>query len=154
MNKNILLVVILIAIAAVALYAVTGMSGPEQAPIVTPTPTSTQPAPEPTPSPIRRSRTVTTQYGDLLLAVHNDGTARLTGELFRSTPCISWDGDVISTLSFPPTDVNFSFTRAETAEVCIQVLGEPYTVNLMSSSGPDTTFAVSINGETIWSGKM
>ena len=100
------------------------------------------------------SKEINTGKGLLTLAYSN-GKAVLKGKLERSTPCINWEIMIISTKDMPASQVNININSKSTAEVCIQVLGEPQEINeeVMSVS-ENTDYQISVNNREIFSGKL
>lgn len=142
MRLSTVLILVLLAILAAAAYSWTAQNK------------ATVPSgPEPSPEPTILQREIQTQYGDLLLKYQN-GVATLTGSLMRSTPCIEWSSSVSATKDVPPSQVDFRLIRKSTADICIQVLGEPHQVSLQSPAGPNTNYKVLINETLVFSGKL
>ena len=100
------------------------------------------------------SKTIQTRAGDLSLA-YKDGTAILSGILQRSTPCVNWTADIISTADFPISNVNINIYNANFAVMCIQVVGEPQDVEWeINQVSENTNYHIKFEDKVIFSGKL
>ena len=103
------------------------------------------------------SKTIDTGKGELKLAYDPGygGRAILSGKLYRSTPCVNWEIMITSTKDMPTSQVNININSKNTAEVCIQVVGEPQEISekIMSVS-ENTNYRISVNSKEVFSGKI
>ncbi len=95
---------------------------------------------------------VNTRAGDLTLS-YVDGKAILQGTLDRSTPCVNWQIDAIIMESFPE-QVRFSIEDKSTAEMCIQVLGEPQEVKAEAQVSEQAKITVLFEEEIAFEGQL
>ena len=96
---------------------------------------------------------VQTRAGELALSYVND-TAILQGTLQRSTPCVDWQVDTDVTIESSPGSVRFSIEDKSTAEMCVQVLGEPQEVFASVRASPDARYMVLFRGEPVFEGNL
>lgn len=95
---------------------------------------------------------ISTRMGDLTLS-YADGKAILQGTLQRSTPCVNWQVDTLIAESFPE-QVRFSVVDKSTAEMCIQVLGEPQQVYAEAQVSEQARITVLFREETVFEGQL
>ena len=89
-----------------------------------------------------------------LKLVHKDGTLTLSGKLMRSTPCVDWKVETVATKDMPSSNVTFNLTKKSTAEVCVQVLGEPQEVSVkIPNVSASASVKINLEGEVVYSGK-
>lgn len=96
---------------------------------------------------------IKTSQGEIDLK-HENGRLKLSATLMRSTPCIDWRASTIVTKDNPPSNVTFEITKRSTAEVCIQILGEPQEISAQTPAAKDANITVKLEGKVIFSGKM
>ena len=95
---------------------------------------------------------IKTRAGDLTLS-YADGKSTLIGVLQRSTPCVNWQIQSRVMESFPE-QVVFEITDESTAQMCIQVLGEPQEVSSSVEVSAQASFRVLFEGEEVFSGQL
>jgi hypothetical protein len=95
---------------------------------------------------------VRTRAGDLTLS-YAVGDVTLSGTLQRSTPCVNWKITSRVMGSFPE-QVVFEVEDASTAEMCVQMLGEPKEVSESASVSKQATIRVLFEGEEVFSGVL
>lgn len=98
------------------------------------------------------SASIKTRAGDLVLSYQN-GIASLEGTLQRSTPCVNWQIASRVMESFPE-QVIFEINDASTAQMCIQVLGEPQEVSSSVEVFAQASYRVLFRGEEVFSGQL
>ncbi len=106
----------------------------------------------------KNSKIIKTSAGELTLKYKNN-QAVLSGELFRSTPCVSWKLVIITTKDLPISEVNIAIydenKRNENEEmVCIQVVGEPQQINEITQASEKTNYKITFEDEIIFEGKL
>ena len=99
-----------------------------------------------------RRASIFTRAGDLILS-YADGNVTLSGTLQRSTPCVDWKITVSILESFPE-QVIFDIEDGSTAEMCIQVLGEPQGVYATHQASENALFTVRFQGEELFEGTL
>src|SRR3989344_5378889 len=67
---------------------------------------------------------VSGDFGELELE-YESGALKLSGKLARANPCVDWKVETVAAKDMPSSSITFNITKRSTAEVCIQVLGEP-----------------------------
>ncbi len=92
--------------------------------------------------------TITTKAGDLKLEYKN-GTAILSGELARSTPCVDWQ---VKTNSSSGT-ATFEIADSNKGAICVQALGLPQAIDSEIKTSA-SSYVVTMEGETLFSGKL
>jgi acyl-CoA synthetase (AMP-forming)/AMP-acid ligase II len=95
---------------------------------------------------------INTRMGDLSLSYAN-GKAILEGTLQRSTPCVNWQVNTIVMESFPE-QVRFSIEDKSTAEMCVQVLGEPQSIHSEASVSEEARITILFREETVFEGQI
>ncbi len=95
---------------------------------------------------------ISTRAGDLALG-YVDGKAILQGTLQRSTPCVNWQIDSTVMESFPE-QVRFSIADKSTAEMCIQILGEPQQVYAEAKVSEQAKITVLFKEEVVFEGQL
>jgi hypothetical protein len=109
--------------------------------------------PNETPKDTKGLRTIiNTRMGDLTLS-YVEGKAILQGTLDRSTPCVNWQVDTLIAESYPE-QVRFSVVDKSTAEMCIQVLGEPQEVYAEAQVSEQARITVLFREETVFEGQL
>ncbi|OGZ45520.1 MAG: hypothetical protein A3C84_04270 [Candidatus Ryanbacteria bacterium RIFCSPHIGHO2_02_FULL_48_12] len=97
---------------------------------------------------------VVTSQGNLKLE-YETGSLRLTGKLTRSTPCVDWQYQTTATKDFPSSSVVFNLTKKSTAEICIQVLGEPQEIEIkVPNVSPSANIKVNVESKMVFDGKL
>lgn len=97
--------------------------------------------------------TIKTSVGDINLN-YKDGNLTLSSTLFRSVPCINWKVQTTITKDMPPSNVTFDITKESTAELCIQVLGQPQTISATTLAAKDANITVKLEGKVVFEGKL
>jgi hypothetical protein len=95
---------------------------------------------------------INTKVGDLFLSYAN-GKVILQGTLQRSTPCVNWQVDTVIMESYPE-QVRFSIEDKSTAEMCIQVLGEPQDVYAEAAVSEEARITVLFEEEIVYEGQL
>lgn len=93
-----------------------------------------------------------TRAGDLALS-YAGGNATLAGTLRRATPCVDWQITATVMESYPE-QVIFDVHDASTAQVCIQVLGEPQHVSAAVQVSGKAAFTVLFEEEEVFRGTL
>ncbi|HII65710.1 TPA: hypothetical protein HA295_02970 [Candidatus Woesearchaeota archaeon] len=93
-----------------------------------------------------------TRAGDLTLS-YAGGNATLAGTLGRSTPCVDWQITAQVMESYPE-QVIFDVHDASTAQVCIQMLGEPQQVSAAVQVSEKAVFTVLFEEEEVFRGTL
>ena len=95
-----------------------------------------------------------TRAGDLTLKYEN-GQATLSGTLQRSTPCVNWSVETVTTKDLPISNVNIQVYNKNKDAICIQVLGEPQEIKeAIAQVSENTEYTVKFEETTIFSGKL
>ncbi len=138
------IIALIASMLIVALSACTAQQNQSEIPNETPTQT---------PKDTKGLRTtINTRMGDLTLS-YAEGKAVLQGTLDRSTPCVNWQVDTLIAESFPE-QVRFSIIDKSTAEMCIQVLGEPQDVYAEAQVSEEAMITVLFREETVFEGQL
>ena len=99
-------------------------------------------------------KNISTGAGDLTLKYEN-GQATLSGTLQRSTPCVNWSVETITTKDLPISNVNIKIYNNNKDTICIQMLGEPQEImETIAKVSENTAYAVAFEEETLFSGKL
>src|SRR3989344_3471027 len=96
---------------------------------------------------------VKTNVGDINLN-YKDGNLTMSSTLFRSVPCITWKVSTTITKDYPPSNVIFDITKESTAELCIQVLGQPQAIGAKTLAAKDANITVELEGKVVFEGKL
>lgn len=107
----------------------------------------------PSPSPAARMKKIQTKAGEFTLTFTN-GTASLSGVLFRENPCVQWHVDTIISKDIPPSSIEFHVEKTSTAEICIQVIGKPQEVRAETAASGKTVYNVFLQSERVFSGTL
>lgn len=99
------------------------------------------------------NRTVKTEKGDFLIEFR-DGSVILSGKIARANPCVEWESKTTISKDSPPSTVIFELTQKSTAEVCIQVLGEPQEISVKTPAAPTADITLKIEGKIVFAGKL
>ena len=107
-------------------------------------------------TPKEIAKKITTRAGELTLK-YNNGQATLSGSLFRSTPCVSWKVNVITTKDLPisQVDVNIYDENRNKDIVCIQVVAEPQEIyEVIENVSGNTEYTIKFEEAMVFSGKL
>ena len=97
---------------------------------------------------------ISSDFGDLKLE-YNSGAVKLSGRLSRANPCVDWRVETIMTKDMPSSNATFNIAKHSTAEVCIQVLGEPQEIELkVPNVGENANITVKVEGKIVHSAKL
>ena len=103
---------------------------------------------------VNSDKTIETRAGKLTLS-YNGGTATLTSILQRSTPCVNWTVDVMTTKDLPISTVNIKIFDSNKADVCIQVLGQPQEIRkTIMQVSENTKYTMIFEDETVFEEKL
>ncbi len=142
--KNHLIVLVLVITAMLGLMGCSSQAPLEKEKLAIPIEKSTPPS--------ASSALIKTRAGDLTLSYAN-GQATLAGILQRSTPCVDWKIKSKVMERFPE-QVIFEVQDISTAQMCIQMLGEPQDVKESVNVSGQASFRVLFGGEGIFSGQL
>lgn len=97
---------------------------------------------------------VSGDFGELELE-YESGALKLSGKLARANPCVDWKVETVAAKDMPSSSITFNITKRSTAEVCIQVLGEPQEVEVkIQNVSANADIAVKIEGKVVSSAKL
>ncbi len=91
--------------------------------------------------------------GEMFLTFEN-GKIILTGSLKRANPCIKWQTEVTSSQDISGPNAAFKINQHSTADICIQVLGEPQEIKAETPAAPDAEITVTLESKVVFSGKI
>lgn len=97
---------------------------------------------------------ISTRAGELTLRYEN-GRTTLSGTLQRSTPCVEWIVEIATTEDLPISNVNMEIFNKNKGVICIQVVGDPQSIQeLVASVSENTKYTIKFEDEIIFAGKL
>lgn len=97
---------------------------------------------------------VSGDFGELELE-YESGALKLSGKLARANPCVDWKVETVAAKDMPSSSITFNITKRSTAEVCIQVLGEPQEVEVkIPNVSANADIVVKVEGKIVSSSKL
>ena len=97
---------------------------------------------------------VSGDFGELELE-YESGALKLSGKLARANPCVDWKVETVAAKDMPSLSITFNITKRSTAEVCIQVLGEPQEVEVkIPNVSANADIVVKIDGKVVSSARL
>ena len=93
-------------------------------------------------------------FGNLKLA-YESGILRLTGKLNRANPCVEWKVKTSTAEGSSTSSVWIDITKTSTADVCIQVLGQPQEIDVkVPNVGENAIITVKVEGRVVYYAKL
>src|SRR3989344_3871553 len=97
---------------------------------------------------------VSGDFGELELE-YESGALKLSGKLARANPCVDWKVETVAAKDMPSSSITSNITKRSTAEVCIQVLGEPQEVEVkIPNVSANADIVVKIDGKVVSSARL